>query len=35
MAGYGKLWKLKPELHQPAQRNGAFAEMDRLRNGGL
>ena len=33
MAGYGRLWKLKPAMYQPPKRNGVFAEMDRLRNG--
>jgi len=33
MAGYGKLWKLKPEMYDPPKRNGVFAEMDQLRNG--
>jgi len=33
MAGYGKLWKLKPDLYDPPKRNGVFAEMDALRNG--
>jgi len=32
MAGYGRLWKLKPAMYQPPKRNGVFAEMDRLRN---
>jgi hypothetical protein len=32
MAGFGKLWKLKPENYYPPPRNGAFAEMARLRN---
>jgi hypothetical protein len=31
MAGYGKLWKLKPANYDPARRNGVFAEMDALR----
>jgi hypothetical protein len=35
MAGYGRLWKLKPAAYAPPKRNGVFAEMDRLRNGGL
>jgi hypothetical protein len=33
MAGYGTLWKLKPDLYEPTKRNGVFAEMDSLRNG--
>ena len=33
MAGYGRLWKIKPAMYQPPKRNGVFAEMDRLRNG--
>ncbi len=33
MAGYGRLWKLKPAAYAPPKRNGVFAEMDRLRNG--
>ena len=33
MAGYGKLWKIKPPQYDPPRRNGVFAEMDRLRNG--
>jgi hypothetical protein len=32
MAGYGRLWKLKPAGYTPAKRDGVFAEMDRLRN---
>ena len=35
MAGYGRLWKLKPAMYQPPKRNGVFAEMDKLRNGGV
>jgi hypothetical protein len=33
MAGYGRLWKIKPNGYAPPKRNGVFAEMDRLRNG--
>lgn len=33
MAGYGKLWKVKPAAYSPPKRNGEFAEMDRLRGG--
>jgi hypothetical protein len=33
MAGYGRLWKLKPAEYDPPYRNGVFAEMDRMRNG--
>ena len=32
MAGYGRLWKIKPAAYAPPKRNGVFAEMDRLRN---
>jgi hypothetical protein len=32
MAGYGRLWNLKPAMYQPAKRKGLFAEMDRLRS---
>lgn len=32
MAGYGRLWKLKPTDYLPASRNGVFAEMDALRS---
>jgi hypothetical protein len=33
MAGYGRLWKIKPNGYAPPKRNGVFAEMDSLRNG--
>ena len=33
MAGYGRMWKLKPAQYDPPTRNGVFAEMDTLRNG--
>lgn len=33
MAGYGKLWKLKPADYNPPRRNGVFVEMDSLRAG--
>ena len=33
MAGYGRLWKIKPAAYAPPRRNGVFAEMDGLRNG--
>jgi hypothetical protein len=32
MAGYGRLWKLKPNGYTPSERNGVFAAMDRLRS---
>ena len=33
MAGYGRVWKLKPAQYDPPARNGVFTEMDLLRCG--
>jgi hypothetical protein len=33
MASEGTLWKLKPEGHMPRMRNGAAAEMRKIRLG--